>query len=47
VAYLLRLSLSPTEDDWSKEKGGNRSTFVDAISRPFRLAKKYGRRPGS
>jgi hypothetical protein len=45
VAYLLRLSLSPTEDDWSKVKGENRSTFMDAIGRPFRLARKYGRRP--
>jgi hypothetical protein len=45
VAYLLRLSLSPTEDDWSKEKGENRSTFMDAMGRPFRLARKYGRRP--
>jgi hypothetical protein len=42
-AYLLRLSLSPTEDDW--EEGGELSQhgFLAAIRRPFRLARKYGR----
>jgi hypothetical protein len=46
-AYLLRLSFSPTEEDWSKDgprggpKGGHR--FLDAVYRPFRLARKYGR----
>lgn len=43
-AYLLRLSLSPTEDDW--EQGGEISQhgFLDAVRRPFRLVRKYGRR---
>jgi hypothetical protein len=43
LAYLLRLSLTPTEEDWAPGKEGNRRTFVDAISRPFRLARKHGR----
>jgi len=42
-AYLLRLSFSPTEEDWSEEgrKAGHR--FLDTVRRPFRLARKYGR----
>jgi Uncharacterised nucleotidyltransferase len=44
LAYLLRLSLTPTEEDWSPEQEGNNSTLVDAISRPLRLAKKHSRR---
>lgn len=42
-AYLLRLSLSPTEEDWqaSGKIRGNR--FLDALRRPFRLARKYSR----
>ncbi len=40
--YLLRLSLSPTEEDW--QAGGKISNpFLDALRRPFRLARKYGR----
>jgi hypothetical protein len=39
-AYLLRLSLSPTEEDW---KPGNGHGFFDALRRPFRLSRKYGR----
>jgi len=45
LAYLLRLSLTPTEEDWTPGKEGNRPPFIDAISRPFRLAKKHGRPP--
>ncbi len=42
-AYLLKLSLSPTEEDWqSGGKVGN-NRFFDALRRPFRLARKYGR----
>jgi Uncharacterised nucleotidyltransferase len=41
LSYLLRLSLSPTEDDWSTKPGSNRPSITDAISRPFRLARKY------
>jgi hypothetical protein len=44
AAYLLRLSLSPTEEDWALGKEGNRPAFLDAIRRPLRLAKKHGRR---
>jgi predicted component of type VI protein secretion system len=44
AAYLLRLSLSPTEEDWAPGKEGNRPTLVDAIGRPLRLAKKHSRR---
>src|SRR5712692_1708804 len=42
-AYLLRLSFSPTEEDWMDASGKNRPGFLDAIRRPFRLARKYGR----
>ena len=46
AAYLLRLSLSPTEEDWAPGKEGSRPALLDVISRPFRLAKKHGRRSG-
>ena len=42
-AYLLRLSLSPTEDDWAGSGQGKNPSFLGAVRRPFRLAKKYGR----
>jgi hypothetical protein len=45
LAYLLRLSISPTEEDWVPEGKGNRPGLVEAIRRPFRLAKKHSRRP--
>ncbi len=41
-AYLLRLSLSPTEEDWVEGDEAKRSWFWDAAARPFRLLKKYG-----
>jgi hypothetical protein len=44
AAYLLRLSLSPTEEDWTPGKEGNRPALLDAINRPLRLAKKHRRR---
>jgi len=44
LAYLLRLSLSPTEDDWTPGRSGNRSALVEALGRPLRLAKKHRRR---
>lgn len=47
AAYLLRLSLSPTEEDWTPGKEGNRTAFLDAISRPLRLARKHRRRSNS
>ncbi|MGA2427318.1 MAG: nucleotidyltransferase family protein [Candidatus Acidiferrum sp.] len=43
VAYLLRLSLSPTEEDWVAGAEEKRPSMLDAITRPFRLARKYGR----
>lgn len=43
-AYLLRLSLSPTEEDWKEGSEIGPGGLLDAIRRPFRLARKYGRR---
>ena len=40
AAYLLRLSLSPTEEDWV-EGEEKRSWMVDAMQRPMRLLRKY------
>jgi hypothetical protein len=42
TAYLLRLSLSPTEEDWVEGAETKRSWISDAVRRPFRLMKKYG-----
>lgn len=42
-AYLLRLSFSPTEEDWAVGAENKRHGFLDALGRPFRLARKYGR----
>lgn len=42
LAYLFRLSLSPTEEDWAEGAEHKRHWFLDALGRPFRLAKKYG-----
>ena len=42
--YLLRLSFSPTEEDWQTSGHGRKNQLFDALSRPFRLARKYGRR---
>src|SRR5882762_5108850 len=43
--YLLRLSFSPTEEDWMEGAGMEvrRHSFFNAVRRPFRLARKYGR----
>ena len=46
IAYLLRLSLSPTEEDWSPGQEGNQRAFMDVLSRPIRLAKKHSRSSG-
>jgi len=40
--YLLRLSLSPTEEDWVEGAEDRRSWFWDAVRRPLRLLRKYG-----
>ena len=42
-AYLLRLSLSPTEEDWQADGEISHNRLLDALRRPFRLARKYGR----
>ena len=43
--YLLRLSFSPTEEDWMDGAGREvrRHSFLNAVRRPFRLARKHGR----
>ena len=41
AAYLMRLSFSPTEEDWSVDAQEPRSRVVEMLGRPFRLAKKY------
>jgi len=43
LPYLLRLTLSPTEEDWAVRDENKRHWFLDSLGRPFRLAKKYGR----
>lgn len=42
-AYLLRLSLSPTEEDWQNDGQLSRNRFLEVLRRPFRLARKYSR----
>jgi hypothetical protein len=44
IAYLLRLSLSPTEEDWEEGAEERRSWLWDAARRPLRLIHKYGSR---
>src|SRR5467141_180104 len=46
-AYLLRLTLSPTEEDWNDTGQAKGHWLPDAVRRPFRLARKYGRRSNS
>ena len=41
LAYLLRLSFLPTEEDWQGKTDSN--PVLDALRRPFRLARKYSR----
>jgi hypothetical protein len=43
LAYLVRLSLSPTEEDWIAGAETQRSWLRDALGRPARLARKHGR----
>jgi hypothetical protein len=45
VGYLARLSLSPTEEDWSSETPAGRA--VEILGRPIRLARKYRRTTGA
>lgn len=46
VAYLVRLSLSPTEEDWA-EGAAERPWLLEVLGRPLRLARKHGRNPSS
>jgi hypothetical protein len=39
--YLLRLTFSPTEEDWGAEQKGPARRALEALRRPFRLARKY------
>jgi hypothetical protein len=41
--YLLRLSFSPTEDDWLADGEIKHNRLLEALRRPFRLASKYSR----
>jgi hypothetical protein len=41
--YLTRLSLSPTEEDWSAVPHAPGTSLREPLGRPFRLAKKYRR----
>jgi Uncharacterised nucleotidyltransferase len=43
AGYLVRLSFYPTEEDWAQGGEEKRPWLLDAIGRPFRLARKYGR----
>ncbi len=40
TAYLMRLSLSTTEDDWTEGQQGSR--LLEMARRPIRLMRKYG-----
>ncbi len=41
-AYLLRLSLSPTEEDWQVDGTIRNQWWLETLRRPIRLARKYG-----
>ncbi len=43
LTYLLRLSLSPTEEDWLAHSESDKQGAKSLLERPFRLARKYGR----
>ncbi len=42
LSYLLRLTLSPTQEDWLSGDKKAQSGIMGSLRRPFRLAKKYG-----
>jgi len=42
AAYLVRLSFSPTDEDWAEGSEDRGSRVWEAIKRPFRLLRKYG-----
>jgi hypothetical protein len=41
AAYLLRLTFSPTQEDWAPPAGQQTSGSLASLRRPMRLAKKY------
>jgi hypothetical protein len=41
LPYLLRLTFSPTQEDWSPAEGQQASGALASVRRPMRLAKKY------
>jgi hypothetical protein len=43
LTYLLRQTLSPTEEDWLADSENEKQGPLSAIERPLRLARKYGR----
>jgi hypothetical protein len=47
AAYLTRLSLSTTEDDWAGDAEAPTSRFAEMLRRPLRLARKYRRNSDS
>lgn len=48
LGYLLRLTFSPTQEDWAAADGEKPGGYLASWRRPFRLAKKYrggGKKP--
>lgn len=43
LGYLLRLTFSPTQEDWAPADGEHSGAHFSSLRRPFRLAKKYRR----
>jgi hypothetical protein len=43
LAYLWRLTLSPTEEDWAVNAEEKGTGLFPALRRPLRLARKYWR----
>jgi hypothetical protein len=43
LSYLLRLTFSPTEEDWAGNNEKERIGLFTALRRPLRLARKYWR----
>jgi hypothetical protein len=43
LGYLLKLTFSPTQEDWRTADGQDSGAHWSTLRRPFRLAKKYRR----
>ena len=43
LGYLLKLTFSPTQEDWRETNGQESAARWSTLRRPFRLAKKYRR----